>query len=393
MANKVLDTTATVKTQQIDTFTLNNDFNDGETDITITFTSEDGSTTETASITPDGTDESVIATALQVELAASSEPLIAAITWTVLTTVVTGTAKVNGTPFYAASSVTGGAGSITDATPTANSGPNDWNTAANWGPVAAVPVDGDDVILTGDMDDMIFGLDQSDIQLTSLKVSQSYKDKFVGNSVQSLYLIIDATTVVIDSQAESIWLDGTYTNVFVQGGRVGDNMLRLKGTITNLRILGPNVQGKVTVADGADLTNCYVLGAPQARLEIGESVTSFALLEVDSGVLIENKSAVTTIRNSGTFVKHEIGAVTLLETRGNSITEYNSDGTLGTATIFDGTMDWRQNTSDAVTVTNAVMHTGRWLERGAIAVVTKSNDLIVYGGDVQADAGVTLAFS
>ena len=117
---------------QVETFTLNNDFNDSETALTITMTAEDGSTTQTVSIDPSGTDESTIAAALQAELEASTQSLFTPVRWEVASNVITGTAKNAGVPFYAASSVTGGAGSTTDNISNASAGPNDWNTTANW---------------------------------------------------------------------------------------------------------------------------------------------------------------------------------------------------------------------------------------------------------------------
>ena len=69
MAAIYWDPSDTTEVAQVETFTLNNDFNDSETAVAITITKEDGSTTA-VSITPSGTDESAIAATLQAALAA-----------------------------------------------------------------------------------------------------------------------------------------------------------------------------------------------------------------------------------------------------------------------------------------------------------------------------------
>lgn len=72
------------------------------------------------------------------------------------------------------SSLTGGsAQSITVSTVTSSSGPNHWDTAANWLP-AGVPVNGDDVRFEVGDSDCLYGLDQSAITLGSLEISSMF---------------------------------------------------------------------------------------------------------------------------------------------------------------------------------------------------------------------------
>lgn len=170
---------------QVDKLTLGGTWE--ATDILITtLTGEDGSTQSVTTVAG----STVIATARNTHLAAlqaSTLSLFAAITWaTSSTDAITATAKVAGVPFYltAATTETGG-GAADDQTyawtsTAANSGPYDFNTAANWS-TGAIPVDGDDVYFEGPSStaNCIYGLyaakrTDTDIQLASLNQNQNY---------------------------------------------------------------------------------------------------------------------------------------------------------------------------------------------------------------------------
>jgi hypothetical protein len=106
-------------------------------------------------VTANGTDTTAqLAAAVQALLAASTEPEFLEVAWTVSTNVVTGTAQTAGKPFTVAT--TGSTGTYTLATPTASSGPNHVDVAANWS-LGAVPGVGDDVLIDGGSDLLYFG--------------------------------------------------------------------------------------------------------------------------------------------------------------------------------------------------------------------------------------------
>lgn len=70
--------------------------------------------------------------------------------------------------------LTGGTtNNVTLATVTPSSGPNHWDTAANWLP-AGVPVDFDRVRFEFGSSDVLFGLDQSGVTLTEIEISSSF---------------------------------------------------------------------------------------------------------------------------------------------------------------------------------------------------------------------------
>lgn len=62
---------------------------------------------------------------------------------------------------------------LTIATPTASSGPAHWDTAANWSPVG-VPADGDAVSIEFGNRDILYGLNQSGVLLTALRIAAAY---------------------------------------------------------------------------------------------------------------------------------------------------------------------------------------------------------------------------
>lgn len=81
---------------------------------------------------PGDTDVATTAADLQAALDASEIPEFAEITWAVVTDTITATGPADGAPVTITTSVSGGTGTIMHTTVTTASGPNDWNTAANW---------------------------------------------------------------------------------------------------------------------------------------------------------------------------------------------------------------------------------------------------------------------
>lgn len=380
---------------QVETFTLNNDFNDSETAVTITMTDENGGTVP-VSITPSGVDEDVIAAQLQSALAGSVNALFAAVTWTVASNVVTGTANTTGVPFYAASSVTGGAGTITDNESTSSAGPHDWNTTGNW-EGAALPVSTDDVRVTGDVD-IRYGLDQNAVALASLSVAKDYTGS-IGDSANNYSLQIDATTVTIEGNGAHYLIDGTSTDVYVKRTSSGTGAVVLDGDIGTLHVNGPGVAGEVQVESGAVLDNVYLLSAPRGSVTVASGVTSLDLVEMDGGQF-DNSSSLngtgSSVRVSGGTYTQTDGALPgtaenglIIQNRG--AVKYNTEGTLAKANIHGGTLDFTDSTADSVTVTDVTMRSGAVLIDSGLSNVTFTNPIeIKGGGNVRQDAGKTV---
>lgn len=356
---------------------------------TATFTAEDGSTTVDISFTATAATVANVTAGLTSAINSSSNSLVdGVVTATDATTKVTVTADTPGIPFYLTASATDGGGTdtqtLTPNTTTSNSGPHDWNTTANW-EGAALPVDTDDVRLTG-AHDIRYGLDQSAIQLTSLYVGQDYTGS-VGDVANSYYLIIDAATLNVSGSGAYYFINGDLDSVYVKSTRSGNDRVWLDGDVDNLWVIGNAVQGEVKCAASMILDNVYVSGAPRSRVTLGASITSFDLVEMDSGSM-DNSSSVASVKVSGGEYIQTDGAVSsVMEVRSNGVVKYNTDGTLADLDVFNGRFTLEDSTADSVTITNAELVAGEIVLNSGMNNVTFSNDIVNRGGKVTPEAG------
>lgn len=376
-------------TTQVDTFTLNNDFNDSETDITITMTAEDGST-QTVSIDPSGTDESAIAAALQSALDGSSQSLFTAVTWTVNSNVVTGTAVTSGVPFYASSAVTDGTGTITDSTDTANSGPNDWGTAANWSG-GAVPVNSDVVfILKRETEyDILYGLDQSGVTLGRMTVSFG---KMIGDRENGYALQINGTTLQVNATGQYVNIDGTFATALVNStGRGTETFpaLTLDGDIDNLYITGQAVKGPVKLANSMVLDNVYAADSPSLVLNLGSSISSIDLLELNSGTGEIDSNATTLNISGGSWVNR--GSHGTVSVRGSGSLDWRDGNITTKGWQFGGSWFLTKIEASDITIAALQINGGNYVETGTGDSVTYTTDILHIGGSVTANSGVTLS--
>jgi hypothetical protein len=383
---------------QVETFTLNDDWNDGETLLTMTMTAEDGSTTQTVSVTPDGVDETVIALAWQVALAASTETLFAKVTWTVAANVVTGTADTSGVPFYAASSVTGGAGTVTDSVTTASAGPNDWNTTGNWS-LGTVPDGGGESenlrILphptTGVSHDILYGLDQSaQTAMVSFRVSPTYTGS-IGDTENSYYLQLDATVTVLDGRGHACWLKGTNPTVYITGTSRSADAVHLDGAITALEIGGPNVRGTITVPASCTQGAVRVCDAPGVRLLVADA-NDAATLDMNGGYVEWGRPSTVVIAGGTVIVDTEYASTNTLTVWGGTA-EYNGSATLNSLLVYGGLAEFTNNEAATLTVTAAHVRGGQLRSVGGMKNITWSSIIKYATGLVDTDTGTTIAVS
>lgn len=391
-------------TAQVDTFTLALTWAAADT-LTTTLTAEDAST-QTVVTTSSSTVIETIRDAHVSDLQASTNSLFTAITWAKSgTDAITGTAKTAGVPFTAtASEATAGNGTYTRAATTANSGPHDWNDTGNW-VEGSIPVDTDTVdILPHPTNenpdgspksyDILYGLNQSSIDLTELRVGKSFRAA-IGDAANQYYLRIDCASgsanTVLHSSGHTIWIDGAHDQINVVAATGGPDAVRINGTTTNLRVLGASVNGRIRVADGSTVTNAYIIDCPGADVFIGTGGT-ITLLEANAGA-IEIGKAITTANTYGTAnVTHTDGAVATWNQRGGTV-HYNGSGILTTLTIFSGLFDLTLNETSGVTITDAIIYGGVLDDRSGLNNVTYTNNIIQYGGDISTDSGVTVQYA
>ncbi len=393
----------TPEVKQIETFTLNDDFNDSETSVTMTMTDENGGT-ETESITPSGVDETVIASAWLVALQGSVKTLFVAVDWTSATNVVTGTAKIAGVPFLAASSITGGAGTRTDSVTTASAGPSDVGLAANYVEAAAPSSGATNIInvMPHPIDEvsypMLYSLDQSGVDVRDFIVGSAF-DADIGQTANGYYLKIDvnqtSAQVVFKGRGNACWLQGTIKSVYVVGGINSKDMLQLKGSVTSLYINGSAVQGKITMADSATLTNVYQIDAPGANLKIGASVTGPALVHMNSGnVVMESvlaNSGVVTV-NGGIF-NAELATWTnnsQIINQDGGLINFNAAGIIPQLNLYSGEWSGANNKTPGVTV-SATEQWGGILN--VLGNVTLTAEVVRRGGVQVGVSGTSIGWS
>lgn len=288
--------------------------------VTVTLTAYDATTTYkltiggvTVSTLGTGGTTTTTAAALAAAWTASTHPYLVAVTASANSNVVTLTAATPGVPFTVASAVSGGTGTIgAAATATANAGPNDWSTAANWS-TGAVPVNGDDVVIRNTAVPILWGLAQSAVTPASLTIEQSDSAQIglpyyaftsaagtVDISVQeyrATYLAIGAAVVRIGENYSStsqqgaslIKIDLGTTNAVVSAfnsGTPADNLppilLKMNNAAAKLNVYSPAAVGLCAElpADSGQVASVSVFG--------NTSGGGDALVYVGAGVAVDS---------------------------------------------------------------------------------------------------------
>ena len=268
-----------------------------------------------------------------------------------------------GKPFTAALTVSGGTGTVTDfSDDTANSGPNDWNTASNWGGTNAVPVNTNDVYLQNSAVPIFWGLDQNGVDLASLTVRPSYNGTGVGLprtntngyvEYRPRYLKIGSTTTLIDGSGIGRFnLDANTTQTAIT---VNGSSTPAEATVPPILILGVQAANTLLVNKGSvglawhpgevstflTLTTEFITAiATDAILTIGDGVT-LTTINQNGGVVTCQSAATTITVSTGSLTFGGTGALTTLDLRGG-ICFYKSTGTLTTGNI-SGILDFQQD--------------------------------------------------
>ena len=248
-----------------------------------------------------------------------------------------------GKPFVITGSVadggSGAAPTLTMTTPTANAGPNCWDTADNWSG-AAVPVNSDDVIIENSTVSILYGLAQSAVTLDSLTVRQNYtgtiglpRTNSPGGYIEyrETYLELSATAVSIGQG------DGTGSgriklntgsvqatiNVYGTGSALESTLgaFLWKGTHAS-NVLNVN-KGTVGVAMfGGEAATILTLGVGYTT-----NISGDAWLSCGSGTTL------TTVNQSGGELFTASNMTTVTQTDGEhtvrgtaTVTTYNLDG-------------------------------------------------------------------
>lgn len=354
--------------------------------------------TKTLSYTTTSTNTTTIAAGLVMAwnaLSGSTYPEFAELTASNSTNTFKLTADTAGKPFTVTISTTetgggaadaqtiDGATSSTGTATTASSGPNDWSTAANWSG-GAVPVDNDTVFIQDSDVDILYGLDQSAIQLTALNIEQSYTGKIGLPAInedsasgsyyeyRDRYLKIEPVTcnigrgegngsqrINLDNNDDAVTL-GIFNSGPAESGR--EKAIQWKGTnasnVVNLErgSFGAALEAG-EVATIATLRVGYIDNkGGDSQYRIGSGVTLGAVV-IAGGVGNIGCATTAVTVDDGTLTIEGTGAHAAIIVNGGNVF-LNSTGTYTTLTISGiGIIDFSQDLR-AKTVSNAIERFG-----------------------------------
>lgn len=311
---------------------------------------------------------------LAAAVAASTIPEFQEVTAADGTTVLTLTANTPGQPFTQTSSSATGTGSgghsCTTSTTTANSGPHNWDVAANWSG-AAVPANSDDVYIADSSSDILYGLAQTAVTLTSLNIAASFTGKIglplVNDSggyyeYRARYLAIKTATLNIGygdgSGSGRLLLDlsSNATTIFVTstGSQVEQSVPALvvkgSGSTYTPTILNGSVGFATEVSQTCTIDTLTVGGAAVVTLGSGCTTTTIN----QTGGTVTTNAAVTTFTLTDGIAYHMAGAVTTFTVDGGTLYD-RSTGTITTLKVGTGAkVDFTQD-NRARTVTNCTL--------------------------------------
>lgn len=291
----------------------------------------------------------------------------------------------------------------TDAT--ACSGPNFWSVAGNWAE-NSVPVNSDDVVIDGVVD-ILYGVAQSGVTLTSLTVNGGYQGK-IGLPVNNSrgYVEYRATELAIGATTQTI---GQGFGLYSGRIRINNGTIQTALTVYNLtrptntgypsmswrgthasnvvRVIGTGSTGNIGIAteagQSATIASLYIASG---TVYSGTGVTLTTIENV--GGTLETSSAATTISSLGGTTTLLSGAHTTINVQDSTV-NYNSSGTITNLNVYvDGTATFN-GANVARTVSNATLYSGGEILDSAKTVTwTNGVDLIQCGlPDVTLDLG------
>jgi hypothetical protein len=302
-------------------------------------------------------------------------------------------------------------GTFAQSSITTSSGPNDWSVAVNWSPTG-VPASSDNIYITDTAVDILYGLSQSSVTLTSLNIDSTYtgtiglpltndQDSAPYSEYRTEYLTIGATTVNIGAGngsgsgrikidegsvsctvnisgtasaddpvgAVQLLTDSTAAVVNVFGGTVAIGMNPGETAVLGtLNIVPSGQNASVTVNCGSGVT---INSAANVTGGTFNSLTSIPTLTMSGGTC--DVEAVTTVKmSSGTLAL--TGSVTTMSLDGGTTT-YTGTGTITTANIGAQASLLFNADINSRTVTNCNLYAG--------ATLNDSNRTVTWTNPIQ----------
>lgn len=338
---------------------------------TLTLTDDKGNT-HTVSYTEDGTPTTAeVATGLFDAWNASANPFLSRITATNPSAdVLVLTADTQGRPFSVALA-DDGSGTHTETDTTANVGFNDWEGTYNWTD-DALPDQYDDVVFEKGKADVLYGLDQSAVQIADFFTERDCQSNF-GRQEFGEYFFLklkptafdyrgNGRVCLFDLGSEAI---GAYVEAYGTPGQQGQPTVFLKGSaLTTIEIARGNVG--IAAVQGDTATVATVLIGQQAQQGAFQSNIHAILGAGLTLTTLTQSAGMCTMRCGATTATCSLGAILVTEGSG-AITTLNAYGTVypnssGTITTLNvhGICDMTRDRT-ARTVTNCNLYPGALL--------------------------------
>ncbi len=306
-------------------------------------------------------------------------------------TYVSLTADTAGVPFTSSSSAT--AGSLVTATVTASAGPNDWSTATNWSG-GSVPVSTDDVFIENSSVDILYGLGQSAVTLTSLNIAQTFTGKiglpernsngYAEYRFTDGYLAIGSTTTNIGRgdgtgsgriKINTGSVAGTF-NVYNTGSaaEVGLEPLLIKGTaITAVNVFGGSVGLGVISQLTTETTNVTTLRLYDGYVRTGLACT--ITTKEQTGGVLDSWFTVTTCTTHGGTHNHYASTMNTVTINGGTLNWLSGNNPTSVEVNSGGVFDMSGDTR-AITITSVNLYAGAtFLDPQARGTYTNGIDL------------------
>lgn len=295
----------------------------------ITLAYEDGTTAAVLTHTVDGVDAgntTTIASEIQTEFNALTHELATVITASNSTSKVILTADSAGVPFYVTYSGTG-TWDDSGCTNTANSGPSDWNTAANWS-TGVAPVNGDGILIgaRGASSPILYGLYHTGVTLSVLELpfggpaigtlrfplvmnasriiaGRNYAGTgaLTAPAIQNLYL----GTVAFDCEVAGTGTAGTggYSPLLITGSNASNSL-----SVSGNSFVGVNILPFLTGGQLATITN-----SGTGRITTGASVATCVNSGTGDIQIVGNGAVSGTlyVKAGSVYVYSDVGLATV----------------------------------------------------------------------------------
>jgi hypothetical protein len=320
-------------------------------------------------------------------------PEFAEYTFADATTAVTATANKTGIPGTISVTTTESNGGAADAQTyvathtTTGTGPNSWDNTANWS-TGAIPANSDTVTIENSDVDILYGIDQNAVAVTSLTIPATYTGKIglprrnpAGYAeYRETYLKIGSTTVTIGqgngpgSRRIKLNVGSTACTCNVNGSGS-----ELESGVEAILFIGSDsgnvlnvTQGSVGVAifagETANLSGGVRIGyesnqTSDAKVTLGSGVTLATVIQT-GGEAIINGSMTTVNRHGGEMTQRGTGTLTTLNNFGGTF----FDESTGTMTTLNNYADFdRRRVISSKTITNSKMYAGArlWAPSGS----------------------------